>query len=131
MDYSILYALSILVLTLLIIFGTLYLKKKGVVSQNDLTYVSSILNLSLAIIDEMDLAKEKEIKSISNVILVGLNISIGLYGIEDRDKIILMGKDLCFKLCEDQGIELTENRKAIIVNLLELALNQRLLDVVK
>jgi hypothetical protein len=131
MDYTILYAILILIGTVLVIYGTLYLKKRVMVSQEDLQFVSNTLNLSLAIIDELDLSKEKEIKNIGAIVFGGLNMAIGLYGTEDRDKVILMGKDLCFKLAEDQGIQLTENRKVIIVNLLELALNQKLLDTVK
>lgn len=132
MDYSILWILGIIAIVIAFIFGVLYLKKKGVVTESDIKTVADMLGLSLAILDELDLKQEPEIKKISEFVFIGLNAAIGSYTLEgDKDKIVVLAKNLVFELCKKQNLEVNENRKMIIEKLVELGLNNRYLEKLK
>lgn len=126
MDYSILWTLGIIAIVISFIFGVLYLKRKGVVSESDIKTVADMLGLSLAILNELDLKQENEIKKIGEFVFIGLNSAIGLYSLEgNKDKIILLAKNLVFELCSKSGLEVTDNRRVIVEKLVELGLNNR------
>lgn len=120
MDYTILYVLAAVILSLGIAFSVSYLRKNNYISTDDLKFASEILGLTSAIIMELNLKQEPEIKKLTSIITNSLSYSVALYG-ENGENVIDESIKYAEDLCADYGIELTENRKMIIEKLIIVA----------
>jgi len=128
-DLNILYILGIIFIVLGLVFAISYLRRKNIVNADDLKIVSNLLNLSVSIIQEMNLNKEPEILKISNIIALSLDNTIEIIKLRDKEKIIEQTKIFAYGLCEKNNIELTENRKEIIIQLIVLAFSTKYGDI--
>lgn len=123
MDYTIFWIIGIIAITIGSVYLVSYLRKKNYVAKEDLIFVSELLNLSLKIIDELNLEKEKQIKKISQIVIDAINFSIGLY--DDEIDLINKSYDYALELCKQAEIEITENRKEIIRELIIIGLQSQ------
>jgi hypothetical protein len=120
MDYSILFVLVAVVLSLGLAFGVSYLRRNNYITSEDLKFASEILGLTSAIIMELNLKQETEIKKLTSIITNSLSYSIALYG-ENGENVIEESIKYAEELSVDYGIELTENRRMIIEKLVVIA----------
>ncbi len=116
MDLSLLY--SIIIAALMAVISYL-LTKKIVVSKNELQIVQQIFNLSASLIDELNLKNEDKILQITQIIDSGITFAIVLSD-ENQKEIV---KKYTFEQCGLFGIELTEQRKNIIDQLIDIGLD--------
>ena len=116
MDLSLLYGIIIAALMAVISY---LLTKKIVVSKNELQIVQQIFNLSASIIDELNLKSEDKILQISQIIDSGITFAIVLTD-ENQKEIV---KKYTYEQCELFGIQLTENRKQLIDQLINIGLD--------
>lgn len=129
-DYTVFYVLGAIILSLGLVFGVSYLRTKKIVNTDDLKIVSNLLSLSTIIIQEMGLVHEPEIVKISNIIVLSLENTIGIVKLKDKEKIIEQSKIFTYQLCEKNNIELTDSRKEIINQLIQMVLNTKYSDII-
>lgn len=123
MDYTILYAILILLVIVGLTFLAITLKKKNIVSAEDLEFAVSMLGLSVAIIDELNLKDEDKIKDISQIVIDAVNYVTENMKDSTADKVQL-AYSYALVLCFDMNISLTEERKNIIKRLIELSFSK-------
>lgn len=128
MDYSILYAIGFIVLAGVIVFGVSYARKKGIFSSEDLKTASSLLGLTVSVLNELNLKNEDQLIKISTMILKGLDYAIVSMNLTNKDEIISTTETYVYGLCTDNGIELTDSRKLIINSLVSLVLTNKYAD---
>ena len=128
MDVSIFYIIGAVVTVLVIVFGTSYARKQGLVSADDLIFSARVLGLTASIIEELNLKQEPLIRQISNVVLLALDEAIKVAQGQTKDQIIADAEDKAYKLCEQGNITLTDNRKQTINQLIEIAINNKFGD---
>jgi hypothetical protein len=123
MDYTILYVLGIIIFTLGISFGLGYLKKKNIIKADidDIIFVVSLFNLSVEVVDELNLKQEPLIKKIADIVSETLEYIASIYD-ENVDKHVL-AYDYACNLALKLNIELTDNRKNIINSLIDIGIN--------
>ena len=116
MDATILISIGVVALVLIFTVGVTYLLKNSSVRKEDLETVQQIFKLTTSVIDELNLKQEKQIMSISQIVVSSLDFAIVISN--DDDQI----KDEAYKqailLCEQFKLELTEERKNIILQLI-------------
>jgi hypothetical protein len=120
MDYSVLYIIVILIGIVGVAFGVAYLRKNNYVSKEDLLFASEILGLTSAIIMELNLKNEPELKKITSIVYSSLNHAIALYD-GNTDELFKESISFAEDLCEEFNIQLNENRKMIIEKLVQIA----------
>ena len=125
MNYTILYAILIVALTVGLVFAGKYLREKNLVKSEDLTFAINILQISTAIVSELNLDKETEIKAISQVVVDAVTFVNNSTSTTDINKTAL---DYALGLCANLKIEVTANRQVIIKQLIVLALSNKLLN---
>lgn len=123
MDYTILYVIGFIILSLGLIFGVQYLKKNNKIDDKTLEIVINSLGLSLAIIDELDLKNEDKILKIGNVVIDSIKYAQTVLKSANDEDLINNAIAYAQKMCTDQGIELTDSRKAIIESLVKLSVS--------
>ena len=115
------YALIIVVAVLAIAIGVLYAVRKNYISSKDLEIIKNVFNLSTAIIDELNLKQEDLIMQISQIVLSSLDFAIVISN--NNDEIKDAAYNQACQLCSDFKIELTESRKMIIKQLIEIGMS--------
>lgn len=125
MDYTILYTIIIIAVVMGLTYFVVYLKKNNIVTKEDLQVVEQIFNLTNSIISELDLKNEKKILQISQIVASSLDYAIKISGSESDIDIIDEAIKQTYSLCDDLQIELTESRKIIINQLIDLGLKNR------
>lgn len=129
-DYSSLYAIGFMILTISLIFGASYFRTRNIIKIDDLKIVSNLLHLGIPIIEEMNLKQEKDISKIANIIVLSLDNTINIVKLKDKEKIIKQSKIFTYQLCEKNLIELTDTRKELINQLIEITLNSKYGDII-
>jgi len=105
-----------------------YLRRKNLVNKEDLMFAIKALDLSLKVVSEMRLDKEKEIKTISQIVIDSLEFGILFYN--TKEDVIDNAIEYAYELCIAMNIELTDNRKEIIKELINITFNKKYIDFV-
>lgn len=116
MDYSLIYGIIIAGLMAVVSY---LLTKKITVSKNELQIVQQIFNLSANLIDELNLKNENKILQISQIIDSGITFAVVLTDENQKE----MVKKYTYEQCALFGIELTESRKQLIEQLIDIGLD--------
>lgn len=122
MDYTILFAIGIVVVLIGLAFLAKTLRKKNIVTSDDLMFATNLLGLSVAIIDELNLREEDRIKDISKIVIDAVQYVVANMGENINRKEIAYAYALA--LCIDMNIFLSEERKLIVKQLVELSFNK-------
>ncbi|MBO5095249.1 MAG: hypothetical protein J6B98_00030 [Bacilli bacterium] len=121
MDTTILISIGVVVLVLTFAVVVSYLLKNSSIRKEDLETVKQVFKLTTNVIDELNLKQEEQIMSISQIVVSSLDFAIVISN--DDDQI----KDEAYKqailLCEQFKLELTEERKNIILQLINIGLD--------
>lgn len=106
-----------------------YLRRKDLLKQEDLLFAAKVLDLSVKIISELELQREEEIKRISLVVQDSLEYAISIFNSEID--VIENAYEYALDLCLALDIELTDNRKEIIRELITITFNNHYIDFVE
>ena len=129
MDTTILYVLLSVGIAFGVAYLVSYLRRKNLLKQEDLMFAIKALDLTIAIVDELNLKHETEIKQISQIVIDSLEFGVSLYNTEEdvKDNAI----EYAYELCNSFDIELTDNRKEIIKELIEITFNEKYIDFIE
>ena len=122
MDYTIFYVIGFAMFSVGLVFLTSYLRRNNLIKSADLIFAISVLNLTVEIISELNLEKEKEIRSIAEIVVDSLQFASVTENLT-RGEVISMAYAHAIDLCLSFNIELNERRKNIIMQLLIFAFN--------
>lgn len=129
MDTSILYVFLAIGIAFGLTWLISYMRRKELLKQEDLMFAIQALDLSLKIVSEMRLDKEDKIKQISQIVIDSLEFGISLYNTEEDVKANAL--EYAYELCNTFDIELTDNRKEIIKELIEITFNEKYIDFIE
>ena len=129
MDTTILYVILAIGIAFGVAYLVSYLRRKNLLKQEDLLFAIRALDLSSKVVSEMRLNKEKEIKTISQIVIDSLEFGISLYNTEEDVKDNAL--KYAYELCNTFDIELTDNRKEIIKELIEITFNEKYINFIK
>ena len=104
--------------------GTRILKNKGIIKDEDLLIIAKAFDLSLKIIAELNLSKEKQILKIGNIVYDAIEYVISISN--NPSEMQELAYQFIFEKCKEFGIELTENRIQIITTLLTIGLSNKI-----
>lgn len=119
MDYTVLYMILAAGVAFGIAYVVSYLRKKDLVGKENLLFAIKILDLSMKVVNELNLEKEEFIADIAIIVRDSLEYAISLYN--DEQRILENAYDYAIDLCLALEIELTDNRKDIIRELVHIA----------
>lgn len=129
MDTTILYVILAVGIAFGVAYLVSYLRRKNLLKQEDLLFAIKILDLSMGIVEELKIYKDKDIKTISLIVRDSLEFGISLYNTEEdvKENAVEYAYDLCLSF----DIELTDNRKEIIKELIEITFNEKYIDFIE
>ena len=129
MDTSILYVILAIGIAFGVAYLVSYLRRKNLLKQEDLMFAVKALDLSLKVVSEMRLDKESQIKKISQIVIYSLEFGISLYNTEEdvKENAVEYAYDLCLSF----DIELTDNRKEMIQELIEITFNEKYIGFIE
>jgi hypothetical protein len=122
MDYSIFIIIVLIGFSMAIVFGIKYLKLKNIISNQDIEMISSMFGLSLLLIDELNLAKERQIKQIGEIVIRAVEFGYDSGNVQDYDFLKSLAYEYILENMKILKLELTDNRAKIIDNLLSIAI---------
>jgi len=111
------------IITIGLIFCVNYFRQNNKINDKTLETVATTLNLTVTIIDQLNLKNEDKIINLTNIIIESINYTKDVLNSKNNDELIFNAIVYAQKLCLDQGIELTDSRKAIIDSLVRLSIN--------
>ena len=122
MDYTVFYVIGFAMFSVGLVFLTSYLRRNNLIKSADLVFAISVLNLTVEVISELKLEKEKEVRSIAEIVVDSLQFASVTENLT-REETISMAYDHAVDLCLSFNIELNERRKNIIMQLLIFTFN--------
>lgn len=129
MDYSIFIIIGILGIAIGIVIGIKYLQRKGIITKEDVLTVARVFDLTLNIVKELKLEKEDKIRLIGDIVNDGIQYVLAVFdNNEDIDKLAEEVYDFVVDKCITFGIELTDNRKDILRQLIIAGLNLKIIN---
>jgi Tfp pilus assembly protein PilE len=125
-DMTIIYVIGIVVVVVGMVFGIAYLRKNNYVKESDLIFVSSILGIGIEILEEMGLKNEKELLKIANIVQDSIHFAISMF--DSQEDIYDGACAYAFRLCEQAGIPMNDNRINIVKQLVKLGLEIKVVN---
>jgi hypothetical protein len=123
---NIVYIIGIVIGVVGLVFGVAYLRKNNYVKESDLVFVSTVLGIGIEILDEMNLAKEKEILKITSIVQDSINFAVGMF--DNTNDTYEKACEYAYNMCEQAGIQLTDSRRNIIQQLIRLGLEIKVVN---
>lgn len=119
MDIDIIYTLLVVAVTLA---GAYLLTKYTKIKKDDLETVKTLFNLSIAVIDELNLKSEDKILEIATI--VNSSIDYAIVFSEDNVELEDVAFEYCVKVCKQLNINIDGNRTSILKELIGIASKQ-------
>lgn len=119
MDIEIIYTLLVVAVALA---GAYLLTKYTKIKKDDLETVKTLFNLSIAVIDELNLKSEDKILEIATI--VNSSIDYAIVFSEDNVELEDVAFEYCVKVCKQLDINIDENRTTILKELIGIASKQ-------
>lgn len=129
MDYTVLYMFLAIGVTFGITYLVSYLRRNNKLSQEDLILVRDMLGIGVKVISELRLDKETELVNLSNVIIDSLEYAISFFNTEQD--VINNAYSFSLELCDVHGIELTESRKDLLLQLITIVFNDNYIQFIE
>jgi hypothetical protein len=125
-DISVLYMLGAVAIVLGLTMFISWMRRSKYIVTEDLLFIAKVLDLSLSIIDELDLQKESEIKQIGKIVYDAIEFGIANY--TNPDEVKNNAYNYAIELCNVLNIKITDKRKEIIKELLVIGLQNKYLN---
>lgn len=119
MDIDIIYTLLVVAVALA---GAYLLTKYTKIKKDDLETVKTLFNLSIAVIDELNLESEDKILEIATI--VNSSIDYAIVFSEDNVELEDVAFEYCVKVCKQLNINIDGNRTSILKELIGIASKQ-------
>ena len=119
MDIDIIYTLLVVAVALA---GAYLLTKYTKIKKDDLETVKTLFNLSVAVIDELNLKNEDKILEIATI--VNSSIDYAIVFSEDNVELEDVAFEYCVKVCKQLNINIDGNRTSILKELIGIASKQ-------
>lgn len=119
MDIDVIYTLLVVTVALA---GAYLLTKYTKFKKDDLETVKTLFNLSVAVIDELNLKGEDKILEIATI--VNSSIDYAIVFSEDNVELEDVAFEYCVKVCKQLNINIDENRTVILKELIGIASKQ-------
>ena len=119
MDMDVMYTLLVVAVALV---GAYLLTKYTKFKKDDLETVKALFNLSVAVIDELNLKNEDKILEIATI--VNSSIDYAIVFSEDNVELEDVAFEYCVKVCKQLDINIDENRTTILKELIGIASKQ-------
>lgn len=121
MELQFIYMLIMIGFVILITIGSKKMRESKIVSSSDLSFAILTLKLSLDVVDELNLKKEKEIKTLATIVVEAIDYSISIME-GSYDNLVEVATQYAYDTCLAFEIELTDNRKDIVQQLIKIAI---------
>ena len=121
MDYTVLYIFLAIVIAVGITIVVKKLREKGKLSQEDLLMAINLLNLSKRVVSELRLDKEEQLLTISGLVIDGLEYAASNF--DDTQDILENAYAFALEISVVLGVELDENRKELLRDLIVIVFN--------
>ena len=119
MDMDVMYTLLVVAVALA---GAYLLTKYAKFKKDDLETVKTLFNLSVAVIDELNLKGEDKILEIATI--VNSSIDYAIVFSEDNVELEDVAFEYCVKVCKQLNINIDGNRTVILKELIGIASKQ-------
>ena len=119
MDMDVMYTLLVVAVALA---GAYLLTKYTKIKKDDLETVKALFNLSVAVIDELNLKNEDKILEIATI--VNSSIDYAIVFSEDNVELEDVAFEYCVKVCKQLNINIDGNRTSILKELIGIASKQ-------
>lgn len=119
MDIDVIYTLLVVAVALA---GAYLLTKYTKFKKNDLETVKALFNLSVAVIDELNLKDEDKILEIATIVNSSIDYAIVFSG--DNVELEDVAFEYCVNVCKQLNINIDENRTTILKELIGIASKQ-------
>ena len=119
MDIDVIYTLLVVAVALA---GAYLLTKYTKFKKDDLETVKTLFNLSVAVIDELNLKSEDKILEIATI--VNSSIDYAIVFSEDNVELEDVAFEYCVKVCKQLNINIDGNRTVILKELIGIASKQ-------
>ena len=119
MDMDVMYTLLVVAVALA---GAYLLTKYTKFKKDDLETVKALFNLSVAVIDELNLKNEDKILEIATI--VNSSIDYAIVFSEDNVELEDVAFEYCVNVCKQLNINIDENRTTILKELIGIASKQ-------
>lgn len=119
MDIEIIYTLLVVAVALV---GAYLLTKYTKIKKDDLETVKALFNLSVAVIDELNLKSEDKILEIATI--VNSSIDYAIVFSEDNVELEDVAFEYCVNVCKQLNINIEGNRTTILKELIGIASKQ-------
>lgn len=119
MDIDIIYTLLVVAVALA---GAYLLTKYTKIKKDDLETVKTLFNLSVAVIDELNLESEDKILEIATI--VNSSIDYAIVFSEDNVELEDVAFEYCVNVCKQLNINIDGNRTSILKELIGIASKQ-------
>lgn len=124
MDYSILYLIGMIVFVVALGVFTRKLAFKQIITNEQLLFVAKAFDLTINLIDELNLKNEKKILEIADVVNDSIEFAIAIN--TDPTTMETEAYKHAIELANVFELELTENRINIMTSLINIGLNNKL-----
>lgn len=121
MDYTVLYIFLAIVIAVGITIVVKKLREKGKLSQEDLLMAINLLNLSKRVVSELRLDKEEQLLTISGLVIDGLEYAASNF--DETQDILENAYAFALEISVALGVDLDENRKALLRDLIVIVFN--------
>jgi transcriptional regulator with XRE-family HTH domain len=121
MDYTVLYIFLAIVIAVGITIVVKKLREKGKLSQEDLLMAINLLNLSKRVVSELRLDKEEQLLTISGLVIDGLEYAASNF--DETQDILENAYAFALEISVVLGVDLDENRKALLRDLIVIVFN--------
>ena len=119
MDMDVMYTLLVVAVALA---GAYLLTKYAKFKKDDLETVKALFNLSVAVIDELNLKSEDKILEIATIVNSSIDYAIVFSG--DNVELEDVAFEYCVNVCKQLNINIDENRTTILKELIGIASKQ-------
>lgn len=119
MDMDVMYTLLVVAVALV---GAYLLTKYTKFKKDDLETVKALFNLSVAVIDELNLKNEDKILEIATIVNSSIDYAIVFSG--DNVELEDVAFEYCVNVCKQLNINIDGNRTAILKELIGIASKQ-------
>jgi len=126
MDYTVLYVIGTAIFVVMFSIVIKILIDKKILTKEVVSFVAKTFNLTSKVVDELNLKKEKQILMIADIVNDSIEYILAI--MDNPNSMVDEAYNYAVDKCLAFGIELTDNRKDILRQLIVAGLNLKLMN---
>ena len=126
MDYAVLYVIGTAIFVVLFSIVIKILIDKKILTKEVVSFVTKTFNLTSKVVDELNLKKEKQILMIADIVNDSIEYILAI--MDNPNSMVDEAYNYAVDKCLAFGIELTDNRKDILRQLIVAGLNLKIIN---